>query len=260
LNFNNSSAINSYIKSAKYLKELVMYKKGDFHIHSTFSDGKYTPKEIVILSKKQKLDIIALTDHNNTSGIDEAIVIGEELGVKVIPGVELSTKYNNSRVHILGYFKDDSYKNELLIELLTYIKNHKVSAIRTLLGNSIELHNKKKYLSAETGIKILKSFGATVILAHPILLNRLDFEEIIRMDFDGLEAKYYSNKIKDTRYFLDIANKKNLLYTAGSDFHSCMNSCKTHGMIGDVYLNEKEIYNFLTGGNFPCIDSMICMS
>ena len=149
-----------------------MYKKGDFHIHSTCSDGGFTPREVVMLSKKKNVDIISLTDHNNTCGIDEAILAGKELGVKVIPGVELSTRYNNSKVHVLGYFKDDSYKNELLVEVLKNVKNHKISTIKNLLGTYINFYDKKDKLYVKTGIEILKFFGATVILAHPVLLNR----------------------------------------------------------------------------------------
>ncbi|EKQ56432.1 MULTISPECIES: PHP domain-containing protein [unclassified Clostridium] len=226
-----------------------MYKKGDFHVHSTFSDGGCTPKEIVMISKRRNVDIIALTDHNNTCGIDEAIAAGKEIGVKVIPGVELSTRYNNCRVHVLGYFKDDSYKNELLIEVLKNIKSHRLSAIKHLLGKFIDFYDKKDRLHVETGIEILKFFGATVILAHPVLLNRKDFHEIIKMNFDGLEAKYFSNNTEDTEYFLNVAKDRNLLYTAGSDFHSTNELYRTHGMIGDVYLSEQEIYNFLVGGN-----------
>ena len=99
-----------------------MYKKGDFHIHSTCSDGKFTPEEVIMLSKEKTVDIISLTDHNNTCGIDEAISFGKELGIKVIPGVELSTRYNNSKVHILGYFKDDNYKNDLLVEIFKNVE------------------------------------------------------------------------------------------------------------------------------------------
>ena len=230
-----------------------MYKKGDFHIHSTYSDGGYTPKEVVMLSKKKNVDIISLTDHNNTCGIDEAILAGKELGVKVIPGVELSTRYNNARVHVLGYFKDDSYKNDLLIEVLKNVKANKISNIKSLLGSYINFYNKKDKLYVQTGIQILKFFGATVILAHPVLLNKDDFNDIIKMNFDGLEAKYFINKDKDTEYFLKVAKDRKLLYTAGSDFHSCNELYRTHGIIGDVYLNENEISNFLIGGNLTYV-------
>jgi len=230
-----------------------MYKKGDFHIHSNYSDGAYTPREVVMLAKKKNVDIISLTDHNNTCGIDEAIISGKEFGIKIIPGVELSTRYNNSRVHILGYFKDDSYKNELLGEVLKNVKYHRISAIRYLLGSHINFYDKKDKLYVKTGIEILKFFGATVVLAHPVLLNRDDFNDVIKMNFDGLEAKYFSNKDEDTAYFLRIAKDRNLLYTAGSDFHSCIEFYRTHGIIGDVYLNEKEISDFLIGGNLTCL-------
>lgn len=226
-----------------------MYKKGDFHIHSTYSDGGYTPSEVVMLSKKKNVDIIALTDHNNTCGLDEAIITGKKLGVKVIPGVELSTRYDNARVHVLGYFKDNSYKDELLLEILNNVKAHKISAIKHLLGHSVNFYDKKDKLYVKTGIEILKFFGATVILAHPVLLNRDNFNAIIEMNFDGIEAKYFSNKNTDTEYFLKVARDRNLLYTAGSDFHSCTEFYRAHGIIGDVYLDEKEILDFLIGGN-----------
>ena len=148
-----------------------------------------------------------------------------------------------------GYFKDDSYKNELLVEVLRNVKNHNLSAIRNILRTHINFYGQKDKLYVETGIEILKFFGATVILAHPVLLNRADFNDIIKMNFDGLEAKYFSNKDTDTEYFLKVAKDRGLLYTAGSDFHSCNELYRTHGIIGDVFLNEKEIYNFLVGGN-----------
>lgn len=225
-----------------------MYKKGDFHIHSIYSDGNCTPEEIVIISKEKNIDIISLTDHNSTGGIDEAILAGKEFGIKVIPGVELSTRYNNSRVHILGYFRDNNYKNDLLIEILKNVKSHRISTIKHLMQNHINFYHKKDRLDIRTGIEILKFFGATVVLAHPVLLSRNNFNALITMNFDGLEAKYYSNTDKDTEYFLNVAENNNLLYTAGSDFHDY----KSHGMIGDVYLNEQELYKFLTNSNLLC--------
>lgn len=223
-----------------------MYKKGDFHIHSIYSDGKCTPEEIVIISKENKMDIISLTDHNTTEGLDEAIQAGNKFGIKVIPGVELSTRYNNSRVHILGYFRDNNYKNDLLIEILRNVRAHKISDVKCLLGSSINFYERKnKRLDIRTGIELLRFFGAVVILAHPILLNSRDFNEIIQMNFDGLEAKYYCNTSEDTKYFVHVAKNNNLIYTAGSDFHDYNKIYKSHGMIGDVFLNSEEISNFL---------------
>lgn len=228
-----------------------MYHRGDFHIHSTFSDGKHTPQEIVMLCKKKNIDIIALTDHNTTAGIDEAILVGEKLGVKVIPGVELSTSYKGSKVHILGYFKDDSYKNELFLKILKNIKNHTISPIKSLFKNDINFYDSKYKLYVKTGIDILRFFGAIVILAHPVILTKANFNDIIEMNFNGIEAKYFSNTNEDTEFFIKTAYTKNIIYTAGSDFHSLNTKKKTHGIIGDVYLNENEISNFLITCELP---------
>ena len=108
-------------------------------------------------------------------------------------------------------------------------------------------------ICVENGIEILKFFGASVVLAHPILLPSNDFKEIIELDFDGIEARYFSNTDKDTDYFINIAKQKNLFYTAGSDFHILHEKHRSHGLIGDVFLNESEIANFITKANLAYV-------
>ncbi|MCD3297307.1 PHP domain-containing protein, partial [Clostridium botulinum] len=103
-----------------------MYKKGDFHLHTTASDGKLSPTELVTLAKNDGFDIISITDHDNTFGLEEAIVSGTKLGIKIIPGIELSTRYNGESIHVLGYFKDDSYKNSLFQNYLKEIQDFRI--------------------------------------------------------------------------------------------------------------------------------------
>lgn len=74
----------------------------DLHTHSTASDGQYTPTELVELAKKRGIEVLALTDHDNIAGVDEAIEAGKQLGVQVIRGVELSAD-DHLNLHILGY-------------------------------------------------------------------------------------------------------------------------------------------------------------
>ena len=54
-----------------------MYKKGDFHIHLTASDGELKPGEILFLAKDRQVDILAITDHNTVSGVKQAVNTGE---------------------------------------------------------------------------------------------------------------------------------------------------------------------------------------
>lgn len=226
-----------------------MLNKGDFHIHSTASDGNCTPREIVTMAKERHIDIISLTDHNTTNGLDEAIQYGKELGIKVIPGVELSTRFNDTRVHVLGYFKDESYKDEFLIQILHYVKSRKINEVKKLLHGYLTTYYRRNALCVENGIELLRFFGATVVLAHPVLIPREEFNQIINMDFDGIEAKYFKNTDADTNYFLNVSKTQNLLYTAGSDFHRLKEMYRVHGLIGDVYLNNEEINSFLIRGN-----------
>jgi 3',5'-nucleoside bisphosphate phosphatase len=76
----------------------------DLHLHSTCSDGIYPPAEVVRLAAVAGLAAIALCDHDNVNGIDEAMAAGRDLGVEVISGVELSVLWGEYEdIHLLGY-------------------------------------------------------------------------------------------------------------------------------------------------------------
>ena len=75
----------------------------DLHTHSVFSDGTYTPSEIIAEAKRLGL-IIALTDHNTAAGLPEFMDAARKQGVTAVPGVEFSTEYNGIELHLLGLF------------------------------------------------------------------------------------------------------------------------------------------------------------
>lgn len=91
----------------------------DLHMHSTASDGGYSPTELIKKCREVGLEYIALTDHDTVAGVGEAIDAGIQFGVKVIPGIELSTKVSGKSVHMLGYGID--WKDE---NLLAILKSH----------------------------------------------------------------------------------------------------------------------------------------
>ena len=78
----------------------------DLHAHSDRSDGTFTPGELVRLAADRALDVVALTDHDTTDGLDEAAATGREVGVEVVPGVEFSAEYVGTSVHVLCYWPD----------------------------------------------------------------------------------------------------------------------------------------------------------
>ena len=81
-------------------------KTVDLHTHSTRSDGTFTPTQLVRIAQKKRLSAFALTDHDTAIGIEEAMKAAAGTDVEVIPGIELSTKYLEKDVHIIGLFYD----------------------------------------------------------------------------------------------------------------------------------------------------------
>lgn len=79
-----------------------MHRLCDLHVHSTASDGQYTPTQLAQMAKERGLEILALTDHDTIDGLGDAIQAGKKLELRIIPGVELSAK-EYPTFHILGY-------------------------------------------------------------------------------------------------------------------------------------------------------------
>lgn len=111
-----------------------MFNKGDFHIHSNFSDGRFSTRELLELYKKSGYDIISITDHDTLEGCKEAIEYGKSIGVKVITGIEISTKHNGEDVHILGYFKDKDCRRKEIIEFARKKEQDRVDRCRIIVS------------------------------------------------------------------------------------------------------------------------------
>ena len=89
----------------------------DLHLHTTASDGTHKAAELVSMAKEAGLAAIAISDHDSVDGIDDALIAGAQLGITVIPAVELSVAYRHyDDVHLLGYWIDhrDAAFNDML--------------------------------------------------------------------------------------------------------------------------------------------------
>jgi predicted metal-dependent phosphoesterase TrpH len=78
----------------------------DLHLHSTVSDGRLPPPELVRFAHSQGVTTMALSDHDATDGVDEAQRVGASLGMRVIAAIELSTDLPGASIHVLGLFLD----------------------------------------------------------------------------------------------------------------------------------------------------------
>ena len=74
----------------------------DLHTHTTFSDGTFTPKELIALARERALSAVAVTDHDSVDGLHEALAAAGNRGPEVVPGVELSTVHEERGGHVLA--------------------------------------------------------------------------------------------------------------------------------------------------------------
>jgi 3',5'-nucleoside bisphosphate phosphatase len=101
----------------------------DLHAHSTASDGSRLPADVVREAKKAGLSAIALTDHDTIDGIAEAVATGLEIGVRVVPGVELSAVEGDVETHILGLHLSDTREMESRLVALREMRRSRAERI-----------------------------------------------------------------------------------------------------------------------------------
>jgi predicted metal-dependent phosphoesterase TrpH len=86
--------------------------KFDLHMHSNFSDGQLTPEQLLQACSEQGLQVVSVTDHDTTDHIEPSLIAGKKMGIKVIPGSELSIEHKSYALHLLAYNFDPA-SNEL---------------------------------------------------------------------------------------------------------------------------------------------------
>jgi len=167
----------------------------DLHTHSTASDGKLTPAELMRHAKAVGIEVIALTDHDTLSGLEEASEEAARVGIEFIPGIEISAENNPGTLHMLGYFVDPS--DTELEETLLWLRggrderNHIILAKLAELGCPLEWEEVAALAGGE-------SMGRPHIAAA--MVNR-GYVATFKDAFDrylGKGAKAYTDRVKMT--------------------------------------------------------------
>ena len=113
--------------------------KFDLHIHTTASDGTDSPEAVVALAAEKGFSVIAITDHDTMRGVPEAKAAGRRLGVRVIPGVEISAG-GQTEVHVLGYgIRDTRRLEETLTRMQLMREERMVRMVEKLRGMGIDI-------------------------------------------------------------------------------------------------------------------------
>lgn len=139
----------------------------DLHVHSTKSDGSYTPSELVEHAIKKGLSAFALTDHDTTAGIDEAIAAAAGKPIEVIPGIEFSSEYEGRDIHIVGLYLD--YKSDFFQRRLVNFVNGRImrnqEMCRRLQEHGVAI-TYEELVSEFPGSVITRAHYARYLLSH----------------------------------------------------------------------------------------------
>lgn len=139
-------------------------KKIDLHLHTTASDGASTPKQLVKKAVDLGLEIIAVTDHDNVTAVKEVQDLGQQQGLKVVPGIEISTYRGEAEYHILGYFID--IENNALLGLTETILDSRIERTHQMVEKLTELGYPLEFAD-------VKKFGVGASLGRPHIARAL---------------------------------------------------------------------------------------
>ena len=239
----------------------------DLHVHTTASDGLFTPKEVVHWAYKKNLSAIAITDHDTIDGLDEALFYGEKYNIEIIPGIEINTDYKGSEVHILGYYID--YKASWFLNVLKKVRFARYNRAKKIVN---KINNLGLYITMDEVLKISGSSSigrphiARVLIEHnyahstkevfekyigigkPAYVERYKITPHVAIEYilkcGGMPVLAHPGLIKDLSIIKELVDSK----LQGLEvFHSKHNT----DMI-KLYISIAKQYNLIITGGSDC--------
>lgn len=243
--------------------------KVDLHTHTTCSDGHTPPRDLIRLAKQTGVHVIAVTDHDSVEAVPECLDEGSRLGVRVIPGIEMSSRFEGHDIHVLGLGVDHAAPALLarlaelhesrrirvgkICEKLAGLgvalepaevlreaggksvgRRHVARAMvkKGLVGSLDEAFNRylgqgspanvpANELTPADAARLILDHGGLPVFAHP---GFLEDEAVVEKVLDSAPIRAievfhrYRSANRHLRY-LDLARRRNLRVTGGSDYH-----------------------------------------
>lgn len=179
----------------------------DLHTHSTASDGTDAPAEVVAQAAAAGLDVVALTDHDTTSGWASAAQAAREHGIDLVPGMEISCTAGGISVHLLSYLHDPTF--EPLLRELAHARDSRGSRARRIvdrLAQEMSLTWEDVESVVVDGATVGRPHIADAMVARGIVTDR--GEAFDRYLYTG--SPYYAS-----HYAIDVLDAVRLVRAAG---------------------------------------------
>ena len=109
------------------------HRKSEIHMHSIFSDGEFSPAELIDIAQKSNVTLLSLTDHDTFDGIPCFLKAADGTGIEAFPGIEITVKFHDFNIHLLAYFEDfESIDSELLgrVKDMTETQNQSIQNLQ----------------------------------------------------------------------------------------------------------------------------------
>jgi predicted metal-dependent phosphoesterase TrpH len=218
--------------------------KADLHVHTTASDGRLTPSEIVNLAINQGLSVLSITDHDTLDGYHAALPEAQKCGIRLIAGVEITTNYNGVECHLLAYDMDWTHSPfSDMIQGQRSIRKVRADAIVSKL-NKMGFEVDMDEVRAESGkATISRNHIAAVMQRKRIVATK-------REAFDRyLHAKgpaYVQNEYPDVTEVISLVREAGgvsvLAHPGKSYIYEDLKILKDHGLDGLEYLHPSHTW------------------
>jgi hypothetical protein len=242
-------------------------KFADLHLHTLFSDGTFTPEELVLRAQKAGLACIALTDHDTVEGCERAAAACANVKMEFISGAELTAEHEDTEVHILGYFLDT--QNQVLLEKIGKFQAVRQDRIREMVAalNKLGVPLKVETVFALANCKSPGRPHVARALVKEKLIGNLDeaFEKYLKKGRPAWVPKTKMSALEGVELIhqaggLAVMAHPGLnrtddiipdLIAAGLDGIECFHT-KHSTVMAERYLEIAEKYDLLVTGGSDC--------
>lgn len=242
-------------------------KFADLHLHTQFSDGTFTPEELVLRAQKAGLACIALTDHDSVEGCGRVAVACAAVKMEFISGSELTAEHKDTEVHVLGYFLDT--ENQTLLERINKFQAVRQSRISEMCAalNKLGIPLKAESVFALASCKSPGRPHVARAMVKEKLIKNLDeaFERFLKKGRPAWVPKTKMSALESIELIhqaggLAVMAHPGLnrtddiipdLVDAGMDGIECFHT-KHSTVMSERYLEIAEKYHLLVTGGSDC--------
>lgn len=218
--------------------------KADLHLHTTASDGMLTPDQVVELAKRHGLSAIAITDHDTIDGYLSAIESADACGLKLIPGVEITTDFKGRECHILAYNIDPDHVE--FCEMLKGQRGIRRKRADQILGklNKMGFDLDIAEVKAESGMGTISRnhIAAALYRKRFVSTKREAFDRFLNAKGPAYVQNVYPSVVSIIKLIRDAGGVSILAHPGKYYIYEDLKYFKDNGLDGFEYLHPSHTY------------------